>query len=140
MMNQPHNHPWDESCGPECPRHDPVEPYDSTREELVEDTRRPDAPYPAKGMKNAQVSGGLGARIEINAQGTKVYDVNGDRVELGKTVNILDPELPIEEFIGQAVGAASMCWENPEGAGVFDSERAERIAEELTARISEALR
>jgi hypothetical protein len=30
----------------------------------------------------------------------------------------------IEEAIGLAIGAASMCWENPGGAGVFDSSRA----------------
>jgi len=54
--------------------------------------------------------------------------------------NILDPNLGLEEFIGQAVGAASMCWENPEGAGAFDSTRAQQIVEEIMRRISEALR
>lgn len=54
--------------------------------------------------------------------------------------SILDPELPIEEFMAQAVGAASMCWESPEGAGVFNSERASVIVEEIMRKISEALR
>lgn len=45
-MSTPHSHSWEENCGPWCPRHDPIEPYDITREQLVEDTRRPDAPYP----------------------------------------------------------------------------------------------
>jgi hypothetical protein len=30
-----------------------------------------------------------------------------------------------------AVGAASMCWEHPEGAGVFASERAIDVANDL---------
>jgi len=54
--------------------------------------------------------------------------------------SLLDPNLPLQEFIGQAVGAASMCWESPERAGVFDSARAQRIVEETMRRISEALR
>lgn len=31
----------------------------------------------------------------------------------------------------QALGAASVCWENPAGAGVFDSTRAKEIGEAL---------
>ena len=31
----------------------------------------------------------------------------------------------------QAIGEASMCWSNIEGAGVFDSEKAKQIAEDL---------
>jgi hypothetical protein len=55
-------------------------------------------------------------------------------------MRILDPDLPIEDFIGQAVGAASMCWENPAGAGVFHSERASQIVDEIMQKISETLR
>ena len=29
--------------------------------------------------------------------------------------------------VGQAVGSASMCWENPAGAGIFDSDAASRV-------------
>jgi hypothetical protein len=42
-----------------------------------------------------------------------------------------DITTPVHEIIPQAIGAASMCWEHPEGAGVFDSERASEIGEEL---------
>jgi hypothetical protein len=40
-----------------------------------------------------------------------------------------------EMAIGLAVGAASVCWEYPERAGVFDSERADRIVTELVAHL-----
>jgi hypothetical protein len=53
---------------------------------------------------------------------------------------ILDHTVDIEQFIGEAVGAASMCWSNPEGAGVFDSERAARIAEEIKDHLAVLLR
>jgi len=37
---------------------------------------------------------------------------------------------PTHEAIGEAIGAASMCWE-PKPAGVFDSDRAGDIMDEL---------
>jgi hypothetical protein len=37
--------------------------------------------------------------------------------------------------VGLAIGAASVCWENPGGAGVFDSTRAAQIADELVAHL-----
>jgi hypothetical protein len=51
-------------------------------------------------------------------------DMNGNRV--------FDWPLdtPIHEAIGQAIGAASMCWSQP-SAGVFLSDRASQIADEL---------
>ena len=41
----------------------------------------------------------------------------------------------LREAVFQALGEASMCWENPHAGGVFESERAERIGNELLARI-----
>lgn len=41
-------------------------------------------------------------------------------------------ELTLESAIHQALGAASVCWSTPEGAGVFDSERAAVIGATLT--------
>lgn len=38
-----------------------------------------------------------------------------------------DNALPMREVIAEAVGAASMCWENPEGAGLFDEKRATEV-------------
>lgn len=35
----------------------------------------------------------------------------------------------LDELIFQALGAASMCWEDPGAAGIFDSERAKVIGE-----------
>jgi hypothetical protein len=40
-------------------------------------------------------------------------------------------DVPVHEAVMQALGAASVCWSNPGGAGVFDPERAEAIGNEL---------
>jgi hypothetical protein len=53
---------------------------------------------------------------------------------------ILDHTLGIEDFICQAIGAASVCWEHPGRAGVFDSERAKQIADEVLDHLSVVLR
>lgn len=45
-----------------------------------------------------------------------------------------DPGCGLKTFIGEAIGAASMCWETPEGAGVFDSVRAQTIVEAIYDR------
>jgi len=39
--------------------------------------------------------------------------------------------IPLDEMIMQAVGEASMCWSNIEGAGVFNSEKAKKIGDNL---------
>ena len=44
-------------------------------------------------------------------------------------------DTPLEEVIGNAVGAASTCWSNLEHAGVFDDLRAAKIMEEVVANI-----
>lgn len=43
--------------------------------------------------------------------------------------------LTLTSAVYQAIGAASVCWENPGGAGVFDSDRAAEIAEALLTEI-----
>lgn len=40
-------------------------------------------------------------------------------------------ETPVPQAVFEALGAASVCWSTPEGAGVFDSLRAEAIGDEL---------
>lgn len=47
----------------------------------------------------------------------------------------LDDADSLESAVFQALGAASACWDNLEGAGVFQSERARAIGEELLERI-----
>lgn len=42
-------------------------------------------------------------------------------------------DTPIHEAIGQAIGAASMCWNPPPSTQVFDSELASAIVDELLA-------
>lgn len=48
-----------------------------------------------------------------------------------------DGTVPLETAVFQALGAASACWTNLAGAGVFESERAEAIGQALIARINE---
>lgn len=43
----------------------------------------------------------------------------------------------LREVIGQAIGTASMCWENPAGAGVFDSVRASALVEDVLAKVED---
>jgi hypothetical protein len=45
----------------------------------------------------------------------------------------------IREAVFQALGAASTCWEHPEGAGAFDRERVGRIGDELMAFLRQKL-
>lgn len=47
-----------------------------------------------------------------------------------------DGSLSIESAVFQALGAASTCWENLSGTGVFDSDRAKRIGGALVAAIN----
>ncbi len=43
----------------------------------------------------------------------------------------------VEEVVFQAIGAGSVCWENPGGAGVFDDTTARSVGEDAMARIDE---
>lgn len=48
-------------------------------------------------------------------------------------------DTPLEEVIGNAIGAGSTCWEHLENTGVFDSERASKIVDETVAIIRKKL-
>jgi hypothetical protein len=50
--------------------------------------------------------------------------------EHGKSLSEVLPE-SIFTAVHEAIGEASMCWENVSGAGVFDAERASEIARRL---------
>jgi len=41
------------------------------------------------------------------------------------------------ELINRTVGAASMCWDHVERAGIFDSTRAKQIADSLAKELSD---
>lgn len=47
-----------------------------------------------------------------------------------------DPE-DLQGVIGQAIGAASMCWENMSGTGIFDSTRARQILDDALNWVTE---
>lgn len=53
----------------------------------------------------------------------------------GRTVE----DIPLNEWVGQAMGAASTCWGNLRGAGVFDSERCGRILAALMEHINSVI-
>ncbi|GEM_PF-4100362 len=46
----------------------------------------------------------------------------------------------LKSIVMQAIGQSSMCWEFPERAGVFQSERAIKIAEKLIEEINFVLK
>lgn len=61
-------------------------------------------------------------------------DVVGSDVDTIKKFEPTDPDCGLKTFIGEAVGAASMCWETPEKAGIFDSTRASQIVDAIYER------
>lgn len=48
-----------------------------------------------------------------------------------------DGSLSLESAVFQALGAASVCWEQMSGTGVFHSDRAKQIGDALLAFIEE---
>jgi len=42
-----------------------------------------------------------------------------------------------QELLGMLAGAASVCWEKPERAGIFDSTRASALVDEALAQLHE---
>jgi len=62
---------------------------------------------------------------------------SSDRLQHGEglLVRYLDEAESFEELIFQALGAASACWNNLEGAGVFESDRCKAIGDELIERL-----
>lgn len=49
-------------------------------------------------------------------------------------------EEPLENAVAQALGAASVCWENPGGAGQFYPDMALDVYQQLMDRIEKELR
>lgn len=45
----------------------------------------------------------------------------------------------MKQKIAELVGKASMCWENPSGAGKFDSEKASKVVDELVETIKKSI-
>lgn len=49
-------------------------------------------------------------------------------------------DIKLNSLIYQAIGAASMCWDSPQSAGVFDSKRASDISDKLREDIKDLIR
>lgn len=60
--------------------------------------------------------------------------------ESGSPPNLFADAVDIDQVIMLAIGAASVCWENPIGAGEFDSSRAVDIGKDASVRIHELIR
>lgn len=60
--------------------------------------------------------------------------------EMAITDPILDQADTLDALVFHAIGAGSACWEHLDRAGVFDSERAKQIGDELLARLQPFLR
>lgn len=50
--------------------------------------------------------------------------------------DIRERNAEIKRVLGEAIGEASTCWSNPEGAGVFQSDMAEAIVDRLYAQFA----
>lgn len=48
-------------------------------------------------------------------------------------------DLSLDEWVGQALGVASSCWDNLTSAGVLDSTRCKAIYDALMAHINEVI-
>lgn len=47
------------------------------------------------------------------------------------------PDDNLESVVGHAIGAGSACWDNLMGAGVFQSERASQIVDDVVGWVNE---
>jgi len=73
----------------------------------------------------------LGAWLDDHGHHTGGWSVTLDELRtIGATPDTQGSQW---DAVMQAIGAASVCWENPAGGGVFDSERAAAIGDELLA-------
>ena len=59
------------------------------------------------------------------------------RLRVEAMPNLFASAESVEALIFQAVGCASMCWENPDGAGEFDVKMATEIGNQVLERLSE---
>lgn len=64
--------------------------------------------------------------------------VNGiEAVVVGTEIQAIERRnTELKTLLGEAIGEASMCWATPEGAGTFDSAKAEAIVARLYERFS----
>jgi hypothetical protein len=46
-------------------------------------------------------------------------------------VHVVTEQLTIKDVVAQALGEASVCWEHPERAGVFNEQRCVQVLDEL---------
>lgn len=73
----------------------------------------------------------------VDHPGTIHEDYDGETIDSAGFQIDFD-NLDLDEAVGQAIGAASMCWSDIQDAGVFESDRAVIITKALIRRIRQA--
>lgn len=76
----------------------------------------------------------------IRLRQPEAHDGSVDVQDHSKVVEMIRSADTLEEAIGLSIGAASSCWDNLEGAGVFESERAGVITETLVELVRDYVR
>lgn len=61
-------------------------------------------------------------------------------IHIDKLKELLEAATSAPEVLGIAVGAASVCWEDVRGAGIFDSEGAKEVLDQTMARLDVLLK
>jgi hypothetical protein len=69
--------------------------------------------------------------------GKTFYDVTMPLLPDGEALVFTSHPMQLTMAVGNAVGEASICWENISGAGVFDSEHASQVVDNLVAWINQ---
>lgn len=99
---------------------------------------------PDNGWRNGKVLGRnefdthLFGGVEKQSLKDQAEEIAGG--ESGSPPNLFADAVDIDQVIMLAIGAASVCWENPSGAGEFDSSRAVDIGKDASVRIHELIR
>lgn len=94
----------------------------------------------------------LVAKADSLSLGTRLVALRRELDELRDAVTVHDAigqyavetfdwqlDTPVDQIIGEAIGAASMCWEHPEAAGVFESELAGALVEAVMTALRRKL-
>lgn len=87
----------------------------------------------------AKAEGRVGIMYGLSNQSLTPVEMEEYLSAIRETVDrcVGDSDDPMATAIGVVIGAASMCWTNPGGAGVFDAERAEGLIRILRTWIME---
>lgn len=117
----------------------PLEPTREIIEKFIEAAQMSDSTFP----EQAEALIALIKSVDNNARNWGV--AHGRALERGETeeedwkgeeaIDLELKDMELQEAVFTALGAASMCWQHIDRAGIFDSTRARLIGEQLALRI-----